>query len=259
MTQSLKTLTKERGWSPALFPWNNNVTSTAWWVARLGLVSYRQNWGGPNWVKVTSARSAQGLLGSKNSPATEWKAMSEGHQWPKPQGSSILPFSTSHFPFQSGICFYCNPHYSILKHTFHVTLMQQTISFVRVRPKSIVPSVESQMSVEWMMSESSPGWTHRKTVSCTNKEDIKSPGWDQPAQKDNLAWCWYSGQMSGSFMWILTLLPYLAVWIPGLWTLAGHSKLVWSPGLCSYELLQLSIRRWYAPARQMCTYWFTVI
>lgn len=49
------------------------------------------------------------------------------------------------FPAPSGIGSYCNPHYSLLKYTFHVNLTQQ-IRLVRARPIAIVSSIESQKS-----------------------------------------------------------------------------------------------------------------
>lgn len=114
------------------------------------------------------------------------------------------------------------------------------------------------------MSESYPGWPYRRTVPRTNKEDRKAIG--QMVQKDDLASCWCSEQMSGLRTWPcslislpgpLTLLPYLAGLIPGLGTPIGHSKLVWSPRICSYGFLQLPVCPWSVPARLMCTYWFT--
>lgn len=56
----------------------NYVNSTAWWVARQDQMNYRQNWGWTNQVKVTSARSVQGLWDRETSSAIKLKIMSEG-------------------------------------------------------------------------------------------------------------------------------------------------------------------------------------
>lgn len=98
------------------------------------------------------------------------------------------------------------------------------------------------------MSESYPDWSHR-TVRCTNKEEKPLVETKQirkitlPATAGALNKCLVS--LPGS----LTLLPYLAVLIPGLGAPTIHSNLVWSPRICSYGFLQLSICPWSVPVR----------